>query len=67
MEDSHEELRPRDRTAAAPGGGVGKSSQPKEKVFGPVTVLDARTHSLRVMNTPVKLRPDATVWKTPSQ
>lgn len=45
----------------------GKSSRPKEKVFGPVTVLDARAHSLRVMNTPVKLRPDATVWKTPSQ
>lgn len=45
----------------------GKSSQPKEKVFGPVTVLDARSHSLRVMNTPIKLRPDATVWKTPSQ
>jgi hypothetical protein len=33
----------------------------KEKVFGPVTVVDARAGTLRVLNTPVKLRPDATL------
>jgi hypothetical protein len=35
----------------------------KEKVFGPVRVVDARAGLLRVLNTPVKLRPDATLWE----
>ena len=35
----------------------------KEKVFGPVRVVDARAGLLRVLNTPVKLRPDAMLWE----
>jgi hypothetical protein len=39
----------------------------KQKVFGPVTVLDARSGKLRVLNTIVTLRPDATFAEaTPS-
>jgi hypothetical protein len=32
----------------------------KEKIFGPVTVLDARSGALRVLNTPVSLAGNAT-------
>jgi hypothetical protein len=32
----------------------------KEKVFGPVTVLDARSGKVRVLNTTVNFREDAT-------
>lgn len=35
----------------------------KEKVFGPVKVLDARAGLLRVLNTKVLLRQDATLWE----
>ena len=45
----------------------GKVKGAKEKVFGPVTVLDARTGRLRVLNTTVTLRPDATLVEAAPQ
>ncbi len=41
---------------------LGKDGKPKakEKVFGPVTVTDARNGKARVLNTSVNFRPDAT-------
>lgn len=44
------------------GKQIGKDGKPKgvkEKVFGPVTIVDARAGHLRVINTPVVLRENA--------
>lgn len=37
----------------------GKQKEPKQKIFGPVTVLDAKNGRMRIMDTIVTLRPDA--------
>lgn len=38
-----------------------KKGKVKEKIFGPVTIVDARARLLRVLNTTVKLRSDVTI------
>jgi hypothetical protein len=39
----------------------------KQKIFGPVTVLDARSGKLRILNTTVTLREDATFMEATPQ